>query len=497
MSQSAGFIERHGLWSDDQRRQAGEVAARLERDGIRLVRIAWADPHGVSRAKMVTAQAFIGALRSGYNINVATAMLDGSGARVFSSFTRGGGLGLEEMTCSPNLVAVPDPSTFRVLPWEPDVGWILSDDYFSSGRPFHFSPRHLLRKQLRRLKQRSMRCIVGLEVEWYLLRPSEEQLTDEHIGAPGVRGQAVRAYPPEPGYSFHCETNLDRMHAPLSALARAFEMLQLPVRSFENEWGPGQVECTFAPVEALQAADNMLLFRTATRQVCRRMGYLASFMCWPKLKGLYPSGWHLHQSLVDVNNDVNLFTPDSPDQSLSSAGRAYLGGLLHHGLAATVFANPTVNAYRRFRANSLAPDRPTWGFDHRGVMLRVLGGVGDPATRIENRVGEPAANPYLYISSQIIAGLDGIDVGRDPGPPDTEPYSADRTRLPKSLPASLDLMEREPLFRREMGDLFVDYYLAFKRVEAGRFIEYARQNGLDPAADEITDWEQNEYFDFF
>jgi glutamine synthetase len=497
MSRSAGFIEKHGLWSDDQRRQAADVAARLERDDIRLVRTAWADPHGASRAKMVTTQAFMGALRDGYNINVATAMLDGSGARVFSSFARGGGLGLEEMTGSPNLVAVPDPSTFRVLPWEPDVGWILCDDYFASGRPFHFSPRHLLRKQLLRLKQRSMRCVVGLEVEWYLLRLSEERLTDEHIGAPGVKARAERTHPPEPGYSFHSETNLDRMHGPLSTLARAFADLQLPVRSFENEWGPGQVECTFAPAEALQAADNMLLFRTATRQLCRRMGYLASFMCWPKPRGLYPSGWHLHQSLVDAKDDVNLFAPDSPDQSLSSVGKAYLGGLLHHGLAATIFANPTVNAYRRFRANSLAPDRLTWGGDHRGVMLRVLGEVGDPAARIENRIGEPAANPYLYISSQIIAGLDGIDTGRDPGPPDTDPYSVDRARLPKSLLASLDLMEREPLFRREMGDLFVDYYLALKRVEAGRFMEHLQQNGLDPASDEITDWEQNEYFDFF
>lgn len=497
MPQSAGFIERHGLWSDDQRRQAGEVAARLERDGIRLVRVAWADPHGASRAKMVTAQAFLGALRDGYNINVATAMLDASGARVFSSFTRGGGLGLEEMTGSPNLIAVPDPSTFRVLPWEPDVGWILCDDYFVSGKPFHFSPRHLLRQQLRLLKQRSMRCIVGLEVEWYLLRLSEPQPDGEAIGAPGVRGRAVQAYPPEPGYSFHSETNLDRMHQPLAALSRAFELLQLPVRSFENEWGPGQVECTFAPSEALEAADNMLLFRTATRQICRRMGYLASFMCWPKLKGLYPSGWHLHQSLVDVNNGANLFAPDSPDQSLSPIGKGYLGGLLHHGLAATVFANPTVNAYRRFRANSLAPDRLSWGCDHRGVMLRVLGEVGDPAARIENRIGEPAANPYLYFASQIIAGLDGIDNGRDPGPPDTDPYGADRVRLPKSLPASLDLMAGEPLFRRGMGNLFIDYYLAFKRVEAGRFMEYLRQHDLDPAGDEITDWEQNEYFDFF
>jgi glutamine synthetase len=497
MGESAEFIEKHGLWTDGQRRQAREVMARLDSDGIRLVRVAWADPHGASRVKMLTTQAFKASLSGGYNINMATATLDGSGARIFSSFTRGGGMGLPEMTGSPNLVIVPDPATFRVLPWEPDVGWILCDDYFGSGQPFYFSPRHLLRKQLQRLRERSLRLVVGLEVEWYLLRLSEERLSDEHIGAPGTKGRALRAHPVEPGYSLHSETGLDLMHGPLSELARAYQKLDLPVRSFENEWGPGQVECTFAPAEALQAADDMLLFRTATRQLCRRMGYLASFMCRPKLKGLYPSGWHLHQSVVETGGGANIFTPTNPGESLSPVGKAYLGGLLHHALAATVLANPTVNAYRRFRANSLAPDRLTWGIDHRGALLRVLGGVGDPATRIENRIGEPAANPYLYIASQIISGLDGIDNARDPGAADTDPYSAGGLKLPNRLLVALEMLEQDPLFRRELGDRFIDYYLAFKRTEAGRFTQYLNDNNLDPSSDEVTDWEQDEYFDFF
>jgi glutamine synthetase len=112
-------------------------------------------------------------------------------------------------------------------------------------------------------------------------------------------------------------------------------------------------------------------------------------------------------------------------------------------------------------------------------------------------LGEPAANPYLYIASQIITGLDGIDHGRDPGAPDTDPYSANRAKLPKSLLIALDTLEHEPLFHREMGDLFINYYLALKRTEAGRFMEFVKKNNLDPSSDEITDWEQDEYFDFF
>ena len=496
MKKSNAFIEQHGLWTDEQRRQAEEIKRRIEKDDLRLIRLAWADPHGAARAKALTVPAFLAALSAGHNINVATTTLDSANARTFASFTRGGGMGLAEMTGSPNLTAVPDPATFRVLPWAPGVGWVLCDEYFTSGVPFHFSPRHLLRRQVERLAGAGMGSIVGLEIEWYLLRVAEDRLTDEHIGSPGVRGKPIGTAPPEPGFSYHSESNLDLMQPVLSVLAEHFEEIGLPLRSIENEWGPGQVECTFAARPALEAADHAFLFRTATRQICRRMGHLASFMCRPATKGYYSSGWHLHQSLVEHANGRNLFMPERAGECLSPLGRAFIGGLLKHAGASTVFAAPTVNGYRRYRPNSLAPDRATWCYDHRGVMLRVLGAPGDPATRIENRLGEPAANPYLYILSQIVAGLDGIESKLDPGPQDDEPYTADRPRLPTSLPAALDALEREPLFRTQLGDVLVDYYLKLKRNEAGRFAQWLKEAGVEPG-DEPTAWEQNEYFDFF
>ena len=484
------------LWTDEQRRQADELKRRVEKENLRLVRFAWADPHGYSRAKEVTVPAFLGALTHGYNINVATHMLDSAGARTFASFTRGGGIGLDEMTGSPNLAVVPDPSTFRVLPWAPGIGWVLCDEYFDDGVPFHFSTRQLLGRELRRLADKGFGHVVGLEIEWYLLRVAEEHLSEEQVGAPGTRGRPIKTWPAEPGYHYHSESNFDLMQPVLSALAEAFEKIGLPLRSIENEWGPGQVECTFAPRPALEAADNLLLFRTATRQICRRMGYFATFMCRPALKGFYSSGWHLHQSLTEAQSGRNLFMPDNSGEHLSALGRHFLAGLLHYAVPATVFASPTVNGYRRFRPNSLAPDRVTWGVDHRGVMLRVLGGSGHPGTRIENRAGEPAASPYLYILSQIVTGLAGIDGSLDPGPPDDEPYAARRVMLPKSLPEALDALEKEPLFRDRLGHVFIDYYLRLKRNEAGRYRKWQDEAGM-LRDDEPTVWEQNEYFDFF
>jgi glutamine synthetase len=493
---TVGFIERHGLWDGEQQRRAEDVKRQVESDKLNLIRLAWADPHGAARAKAVSVPAFLAALTTGYNINVATTTLDSANARTFASFTRGGGMDLPEMTGSPNLTIVPDLSTFRVLPWAERVGWVLCDEYFNNGAPFHFSSRQLLRKGIKQLAERGLDCRVGLEIEWYLLRVVQENLTDENTGVPGLRPRPIATAPVEPGFSYHSETNMDLMQPVLSALASAYEQLRLPLRSIENEWGPGQLECTFAARPALEAADDAMLFRTATRQMCRRMGYFATFMCRPALPSYYSSGWHLHQSLLDAASGRNLLMPQREGEFLSPLGRGFLGGVLRHAEAATAFATPTVNGYRRYRPNSLAPDRATWCYDHRGVMLRVLGGPGDEATRIENRIGEPAANPYLYVLSQIVAGLDGIERKLDPGPPDEEPYDAERPMLPKTLTAALDALERDPLFREQLGGVFIDYFLKLKRNEACRFGQWLEDNGV-VEGDAPTQWEQNEYFDFF
>lgn len=500
MSIDPSFVDRHDLHSAEQRRQCADVLARIERDGVRFVRLAWADPHGFSRAKLVTASAFRSALTNGHNINIATSTLDSAGARVFSSFTRGGGLGIEEMTGSPNLIVVPDPATFRVLPWDAHVSggvaWVLCDEYFTNGRPFPFSPRQLLKGQLARVAQRGWQLTVGLEVEWYLLKVATGIVADENIGGPGVRGRPIATVAVEPGYQLHSESGLDLMQPMLLELADTYEKLGLPLRSIENEWGPGQVECTFAPQDALTAADTMLLFRTATRQVCRRHGHFATFMTRPALPRFVASGWHLHQSLGEVASGRNLLMPEGPEGPLSALGLAYLGGLIAHANAGTPFSTPTVNGYRRFRSFSLAPDRAGWAVDHRGVMVRVLGGPGDPATRLENRIGEPMANPYLFIAQQIAAGLAGVDASDDPGPPDVESYVADRPLLPKSLDAALDALAGASVYRAAFGDTFVDYFVKLKRSETGRFQAWARERGLE-GSDEPTEWEHNEYFDFF
>jgi glutamine synthetase len=231
----------------------------------------------------------------------------------------------------------------------------------------------------------------------------------------------------------------------------------------------------------------MLLFRTAVKQICRRHGLHATFMTKPALPNFFSSGWHLHQSLIDVDESLNAFTNHADNGfPLSECGRYFLGGLLEHARAGSIFATPTVNGYKRFAPMSFAPDRASWAVDNRGAFIRVLGGPDDPTTHLENRAGEPCANPYLYMAAQIAAGLDGIDGKLNPGPPDLEPYAADRPLLPTSLDRAIDALEADgAVFRAAFGDPFVDFITTIKRHEAGRYHAH------------VSDWEQREYFELY
>jgi glutamine synthetase len=215
-------------------------------------------------------------------------------------------------------------------------------------------------------------------------------------------------------------------------------------------------------------------------------------MCRPGLPNAFSSGWHLHQSLIDVKTGTNAFVSSDPGEVLSPLGRAWLAGLLANAKAAAAFTTPTINGYKRYRAYALAPDRVIWGQDNRGVMLRVIGRPGDAATHLENRIGEPAANPYLYIASQIATGLDGVARKLSPPPSADTPYETDAEPMPKNLGAALDALRENACLRDSFGNGFVDYYLRIKDAELVRF--GAEEKNDTPG---VTRWEQKEYFDLF
>jgi glutamine synthetase len=480
------FVARHALWSDEQREAARRIARIVEENNLEVIRLAFPDQHGILRGKTLIAAEALASLESGCTITTTMLAKDTSHRTVFPVFTAGGGFGMKEMEGAADVLMVPDPLTFRVLPWSPSTGWLLCDIHFADGRPVPFATRHIFKSVLDRLAQRGYDFVAGLEVEFHIFKLDDARMSPEDAGQPGEPPSVSLL---SHGYQYLTEQRYDLMEPALDIIRRDVLALGLPLRSVEVEFGPSQCEFTFQPRKGIEAADNMVLFRSAVKQIARRHGYHATFMCRPKLPNVFASGWHLHQSLVARDGGANAFMAKniSKDGSepLSALGKSYLAGLLAHARASAVFSTPTINGYKRYRTYSLAPDRAIWGRDNRGVMIRVLGGAGDAATRLENRIGEPAANPYLYMASQILAGLDGVDRKLDPGPSADTPYETEAAPLPKSLREAVFALNDDSFFRNAFGEKFVDYYVHIKNAEIERFQA------------EVSDWEHREYFEMF
>jgi len=446
--------------------------------GIKSVRFSFADQHGVLRGKTLAASAAEAAMERGVSVTSTLLLKDTSHKTAFPAFTPGGGVGMPEMQGAADILMVPDLSTFRVLPWAPDTGWLLCDLRFPDGRAVPFSTRDLFKKASEKLAAAGYEFVAGLEVEFHVFRILDPRLRPEDAGQPGT--------PPEvelltTGYQLLTEHKYDQLDTVVQLLRDGLAALDLPLRSFEIEFGPSQLEFTLAPRTGIAAADAMVLLRSAVKQIARRHGYHATFMCRPKLPNIMSSGWHLHQSLT--RNGLNAFMSDKED--LSDTGKQYLAGLLAHARGATAFATPTINGYKRYRPYSLAPDRVIWGKENRGAMLRVVGGPRDPDTRIENRLGEPAANPYLYFASQIHCGLDGIERRLPLARPADTPYETKADFLPRTLEEALQHMRLDRALREGFGVGFIEYYSRIKEAEIARF-------NL-----EVSDWEHREYFDLF
>jgi glutamine synthetase len=468
------------------------AAQIIEASGIQRVRLGWCDVHGMLRGKTLMAHAAVRALRDGVGM-VGTLMLKDTADRTaWKVFEPGGASDLPGFAGAANLMLLPDPTSLTPLPWAEGTAWLRCQPWFADGCPVTLDTRRVLQQALTRLADAGYGLKTGLEVELHIYRITDAspQLDPEQASWPGLPPEVELIHP---GYNLQSEAVTDMADEPLSIVMRTAQALGLPLQSLEIELGPSQVEAVFDATDALTAADQMVLFRNGVRQALRRAGYLATFMCRPPFPNIMSSGWHLHQSLVDLKTGVNACVRDIPApgtaandalHTLSDAGTHWLAGLLNHAAGMTPLCAPTVNGYGRFRPNALAPQSIVWGQDNRGAMLRVVGGPGDSATRIENRLGEPAANPYLYMAAQIHAGLDGLARQRQPPTATKSPYAGGGARIPSSLGQALAALRDDAALCAALGNDFVRYFCRIKQQEIDRHAQ----------ADDKTDFERREYF---
>jgi glutamine synthetase len=493
------FVKRHRLWSEAQHGAYARAQEQIAKQGIELVRFSFADQHGILRGKTLVAAAAIPAMLAGVPMVSTLLLKDTAHRTAFKVFDAQGDAIAKQFEGAADVVMVPDPCTFTVLPWAEKTAWVQCEAYLADGTPAPFDTRTLLKRCLSMLDARGWRLKSGIEVEFYIYRLREAQLDP-----------ALAAWPPlpphvdmvHPGYNVLTEQMADLADAPLRVVQHTAQALGMPLRSLEIELGPSQVEAVFDVQEGIASADLLVLFRSAVKQALRRAGYHATFMCRPPFASIIGSGWHLHQSLSDMAGR-NLFartagqaqTREDTDalRYLSPVGAQYLAGLLTHAQSLAAIATPTVNGYSRYQPNVLAPCSVIWGRDNRGALLRVVGSgeADDAATRIENRMGEPTANPYLCIAAQIIAGLDGLDRALEAPRACSTPYANDAPTMPTRLNAAVDDLNNNQVLRSGLGAQFIEYFCHLKRHELARNAQ-ALKDGMQQ-----SEWEAREYFSLF
>ncbi|MEO8023812.1 glutamine synthetase family protein [Polaromonas sp.] len=490
----SSFAEQCGIHDAARRSALKHTAQRIDASGIELVRFAWCDLHGALRGKTLVASAAAQAMQDGVGMVSTLLLKDTSDRTAFKVFEAGGAAGLPGFEFASNLLLLADPASFKELPWAPGIGWVQAQPWMQDGSPVELDTRRILQRALAQLAEAGYGMKCGLEIEFHIYRITDDgardQLDPEQAAWPGLPPQVAMIHP---GYNLLAENCFDMAEEPLRIVQRTAQVLGLPLQSLEIELGPSQVEAVFDATDALTAADNMVLFRSAVKQALRRAGYHATFMCRPPFPNIMSSGWHLHQSLVDLQTGANLFQREAPaagtqatdaQYTLSPLGEHYLAGLLEHARGMTVFCTPTINGFGRFRPNALAPQSVLWGRDNRGAMLRVVGQCQDKATRIENRIGEPAANPYLYLASQIYAGLDGIRRSLKAPVATDAPYGEAGMRIPTSLGEALAALQADPVLVQAFGETFINYFTRIKQAEIMRHEQ----------AEDKDDWQRREYF---
>ncbi|WP_405670554.1 glutamine synthetase family protein [Streptomyces sp. NBC_01530] len=433
---------------------------RLAAEGIDVVRVTYPDLIGTDRARDVLLDHLPSACEHGLAFCRA----------VYHTTPRGDVVAIEGGIDAglPDISVRPDLSTLARVPWEPGVAWCLGDTTDpATGGPAAESPRDLLRSVLARCTDAGLSPVVGPELEYFLL--------EEDATAPN----GWRRSPTVTGSVYTAGLRADPDNHLLRTL-RQLRDLGIGVITGNHEFDGGQYEINLTHSDALDAADRAFRFKAAVKELARKEGKLATFMAKP-FNDSGGSGFHLHFSCVDADGR-NVFDDPAGAFGLSGNARHAIAGILAHAPALAALLNPTVNSYKRFGPDTLAPWLINWGLDNRSAMVRIPPERGSGA-RLEVRLGDAGANPYLAIAALTAAALLGVQEGKEPPAP-LEGYGYDPEKsqvLPMNLTAALDALEADQALIELLGKDFTASFLAYKRDEAERFQRH------------VTDWEFAEY----
>jgi glutamine synthetase len=445
---------------------AEEVLREISAKGDKRIKVAVTDLDGVMRGKYIHIDKLRSALEGGFGFCDVVFGWDTADVCYDNAKFTGWHTGY------PDAHVELDPATFRRVPWEDNIPFLLGDFRAPGGGPLAVCPRSQLRRILAKAESMGFSAHFGLEFEWFNFRETPQSAQDKQFTnlqpiTPGMFGYSM----------LRPSLNADYFRDLMEQLGD----FRVPVEGLHTETGPGVYEAAIMNSEALEAADRAVLFKTGAKQIAYNHGFMATFMA--KWNSALPGcGGHMHQSLW--NRAGNAFYDANDPMKMSDTFRHYLAGQMQLLPEFTAFYAPNINSYKRLVDGMWAPTRVTWGVDNRTVSLRAIPG-SPSSTRLEIRVPGADINPYVAMAAALAAGLYGIEhkLELPSGPISGNAYEADAPILPRTLNEAADALDKSAAARELFGDAFVDHYVSSRRWEW-------RQYGQA-----VTNWELQRYFE--
>jgi glutamine synthetase len=412
------------------------------------------DMLGILRGKRVTANEFAKPFGKGVNFCGATVLLDAKG-QTFEGIVNGGADG------DPDAIASAVPGTLAPVPWaEVPTAQVLMEMAEADGSPWFTDPRQVLRKAGQPLKDLGLTAVAATELEFYLLDGNSERPTPRVANIPGTNQ-------PQDGPQYGVMEDIELVDGFMAELFDVCAAQNIPAGATLKEFSPGQFEVNLQHVPSAElACDHAVMLKRAVKAVARRHGMHASFMAKPFAEWAGCS-LHVHVSLLDASGR-NVFTGKGKEP-FSDLFRHAVGGLAALMAESMAVFAPTANSYRRFRPNMFVPLAPNWGYNHRGVSLRMpISGPED--TRVEHRPGGADGNPYLVLAC-ILAGLHhGIVNKLDPGRMvQSGEVLEEKILLPTRWDAALDAFEASTVLPQYLDERYHKLYATCRREECERF----------------------------
>jgi len=422
------------------REEANDYILKMAKEhDVKFIRLWFTDIQGILKSFAITVEELEGALAEGMGF-------DGSSIQGFARIDES------------DMVALPDPDTWQLLPWRPRehnaVARMFCDVLRPGGEPFEGDPRFVLKRNLKRAADLGYTFYVGPELEFFYFQDSNSTVLLD-------QGGYFDMTPRDAAIEMRKDTVLD------------LEDMGIGIEYSHHEVAPSQHEIDMRYTDALTMADNVMTYRLVVKEVALRHGVYATFMPKPVF-GINGSGMHVHQSLF--KGERNAFFDKADEYHLSKAARSYIAGLLAHAPEITAVTNQWVNSYKRLVPGYEAPVYLSWARRNRSDLIRVpeYRPGREKATRLEYRSPDPACNPYLAFSVMLAAGLEGIEKGLEPPAPVEEnvyEMSVEERKkrgigtLPASLLEAILLTEKSELVRKALGEHVFEAFIQNKKIE--------------------------------